>query len=694
MKQSNTKMKNGSDSNCSEDMVRWERILPKMVLRVLLIEPDYSTRHIIAALLRNCSYKVTAVRDGLKAWQTLKRKAPDIDLILTEVQLPAISGFPLLTLIMEHDICKNIPVIMMSSQDSVSMVLKCMSKGAADFLVKPVRRNELGNLWQHVWRRHAIRSSPQNTLPQKKLKTASEDNSASNQISGSVASAQKINECSEKWSEAQSTYTSPNFQAESAYMENMPDASQMKSSLKLSNIDVVKHEESTTFESESAKHDDGSGETFTAEESITFVLERASCSKTFKSEDLRLEQDLCCTENEGKDEVLGFMLSRTNPYINIEIHGNSEELVEPSRGAINLIGTLDNPPNYPDENCRLSDGNNFDTRLELSLRCSSMSSCKQANEESEERQRLNHSNMSAFSWYNGSKLLQPFFPSPPITSGIVHNTVGGSHKSHKLSGNSVDTSCQYGGTNQNQENMTTLVIGQFEHVEPRFSNSQFGIFSGNGVTSDLPSLGHDNVFTSVLCAQSDVHSICNPKPVRQEESSSFPTSRSSQSSPESQNSEQHCHQCDEAAYTSLDKNIHDKSNLDHASLDSPAASQTAGNNSLCHDGANHINSAHGNIGSGSDGNATSSVVTKNNPGIFSDSNFPDYGGSRGTKSYHSSQREAALEKFRLKRKERCYEKKVRYQSRKRLAEQRPRVKGQFVRQVHNDHPVTDANVHS
>jgi len=49
-------------------------------------------------------------------------------------------------------------------------------------------------------------------------------------------------------------------------------------------------------------------------------------------------------------------------------------------------------------------------------------------------------------------------------------------------------------------------------------------------------------------------------------------------------------------------------------------------------------------------------------------------------------REAALNKFRLKRKERCFDKKVRYESRKKLAEQRPRVKGQFVRQVPPDPP--------
>lgn len=37
--------------------VRWERFLPKMVVRVLLVEADDSTRQIISALLRKCSYK-------------------------------------------------------------------------------------------------------------------------------------------------------------------------------------------------------------------------------------------------------------------------------------------------------------------------------------------------------------------------------------------------------------------------------------------------------------------------------------------------------------------------------------------------------------------------------------------------------------------------------------------------------------
>lgn len=41
----------------------------------------------------------------------------------------------------------------MSSHDSMGLVFKCLSKGAVDFLVKPIRKNELKNVWQHVWRR-------------------------------------------------------------------------------------------------------------------------------------------------------------------------------------------------------------------------------------------------------------------------------------------------------------------------------------------------------------------------------------------------------------------------------------------------------------------------------------------------------------------------------------------------------------
>ena len=45
---------------------------------------------------------------------------------------------------------------MMSTQDEVSLVVKCLRLGAADYLVKPLRTNELLNLWTHMWRRRRM----------------------------------------------------------------------------------------------------------------------------------------------------------------------------------------------------------------------------------------------------------------------------------------------------------------------------------------------------------------------------------------------------------------------------------------------------------------------------------------------------------------------------------------------------------
>ena len=51
------KKKKKEGEGLNDGLVRWDGFLPRMVLRVLLVEADDSTRQIIAALLRKCSYR-------------------------------------------------------------------------------------------------------------------------------------------------------------------------------------------------------------------------------------------------------------------------------------------------------------------------------------------------------------------------------------------------------------------------------------------------------------------------------------------------------------------------------------------------------------------------------------------------------------------------------------------------------------
>ncbi|WOG96533.1 hypothetical protein DCAR_0415869 [Daucus carota subsp. sativus] len=156
--------------------VNWERFLHVRTIKVLLVENDDSTRHVVAALLRNLSYEVMVAANGVQAWRILEDLSNQIDIVLTEVVMPSLSGVGLLCRIMSHKMRKNIPVIMMSSHDSMGLVFTCLSKGAVDFLSKPIRKNELKNLWQHIWRRCHSSSgsgSESGTYTQKSVKSRS-----------------------------------------------------------------------------------------------------------------------------------------------------------------------------------------------------------------------------------------------------------------------------------------------------------------------------------------------------------------------------------------------------------------------------------------------------------------------------------------------------------------------------------------
>jgi SHAQKYF class myb-like DNA-binding protein len=70
--------------------------------------------------------------------------------------MPDMDGFRLLEAIALE---LELPVIMMSSDGDTNVVLRGVTHGAVDFLIKPVRIEELRNVWQHVIRRRSVHIS-------------------------------------------------------------------------------------------------------------------------------------------------------------------------------------------------------------------------------------------------------------------------------------------------------------------------------------------------------------------------------------------------------------------------------------------------------------------------------------------------------------------------------------------------------
>ncbi|TXG48509.1 hypothetical protein EZV62_024384 [Acer yangbiense] len=667
-----------------DGLVKWERFLPKMVLRVLLVEADDSTRQIISALLRKSSYigDVTcavcpqymnmklgsydcanpdpvkfkmlnlfnAVPDGLKAWEILKGRPDNIDIILTEVDLPSISGFALLTLIMEHQICKNIPVIMMSSQDSVSTVYKCMLRGAADYLVKPVRRNELRNLWQHVWRRQSTNTSGNSaqdeSVGQKKIDISSENDAASNHSSGYMACVQRDEECNDKGSDAQSSCTKPDFEADGAHMEETQDLSmQLEGKCLPDDVEMQKHK---SYHQKSLVHESEVGVG-----SVVAIGEDANREKAY----LGMEVE---PESQRKDLIL------TNEAS--DVHVNS------SREVIDFMGAFNNLKSSSNNCTSLFDSS---SQLDLSLRRSHPGGFE--NQVTEQKFTLNHSNASAFTRYT-NKSLQPLHSA--LTSACNQQKEFDSEKilSNIVTSCNSDTPVAMPSTQRSISSLATSHSKQSE-LETSFPGRRVCPVQVpvEGMRLNNVYTGYGSVPPHMFCAQSALSPIPSSSSANEQE----PTFRVNQmycSNVENGNCTQsYDHRLGENAINSTNQTMHRLDSPEDRGHISPATDQSA-SSSFCNGAISRLNSMGYGSTCGSNSNVDQGAVvrvaaeSKNEEGLL-----PSSGNS-----HRSIQREAALNKFRLKRKDRCYEKKVRYQSRKKLAEQRPRVKGQFVRQVQTD----------
>ncbi|XP_062193186.1 two-component response regulator-like PRR95 [Phragmites australis] len=598
------------EAAAAEGSSRETRMLPMMPVRVLLAEGDDSTRHVISALLRNCGYRVSVASDGVKAWDILKEKSFNIDLVLTEVELPLMSGFLLLSTIMEHDASKNIPVIMMSSHDSVSMVFKCMLKGAADFLVKPIRKNELRNLWQHVWRKQLANGGPdlQHIQQEENLTERIEQKTSMTKADHLMEHvARKNRECSEQESDAQSSCTRSELEADSKHTSNLLEYKQPTER----HFSILNHKSAEPYGQATIQTSKDNNLIPTREDDLS--PKRRTCSNDHSSEKASRDIELVhITDNQQKHNI--------------------------QRG-VNIVRTSQGD----DEKCSIP------AHLELSLRRSDYS--KLENQEKNDRRTLNHSTSSAFSLYNCR------------TASTLRNA--GDAQICSTSGAQADLENKNGDFVAPSQDKT-------ETNRPPIRAVPFPVPVG-GLTFDGQPFWNGTPVASLFYPQS-APPIWNSETSMWHEST--PQAASLQQNEPNEMGPKEVENAEEQIVTSPPN-----ANGKHLRIEIPKDEPRHVSPMTGESGISAVLDSARNTLSGSGCDSTSNRIAAPTESSNTFNGVPENPSTEGSR--HLSQREAALNKFRLKRKDRCFEKKVRYQSRKLLAEQRPRVKGQFVRQGHS-----------
>ena len=103
--------------------------------RILIVDDNESNRDMLSRRLMHEGYEVSMAANGQEALELLT--IATIDLILLDVMMPEMDGYDMLKELKANHAWRDIPVIMISALDEIESVVRCIERGAEDYLAKP-----------------------------------------------------------------------------------------------------------------------------------------------------------------------------------------------------------------------------------------------------------------------------------------------------------------------------------------------------------------------------------------------------------------------------------------------------------------------------------------------------------------------------------------------------------------------------
>lgn len=107
--------------------------------RILVVDDEESIREFFEIMLKREGYEVVTAANGLEALEALKKQS--MDLVISDIQMPEMSGMELLTRMKETD--PEATVIMITAFGSTDTAVEAMKLGAYDYVQKPFKIDEV-----------------------------------------------------------------------------------------------------------------------------------------------------------------------------------------------------------------------------------------------------------------------------------------------------------------------------------------------------------------------------------------------------------------------------------------------------------------------------------------------------------------------------------------------------------------------
>ena len=108
--------------------------------RILIVDDSEFNRAILREILQE-TYDIIEADDGKEALHKINEYGMEISLVLLDIIMPEKDGFEVLKYMTEEHLISDIPVIMISSEDSANYIRRAYEMGVSDYINRPFDAN-------------------------------------------------------------------------------------------------------------------------------------------------------------------------------------------------------------------------------------------------------------------------------------------------------------------------------------------------------------------------------------------------------------------------------------------------------------------------------------------------------------------------------------------------------------------------
>ena len=128
-----------------------------LTTQILIVEDMVSLRELLKSNLRQLGYKhIAEAADGREAYQAMiatKASGKSFDLVISDWNMPVVTGLELLKLVRSIPDWKDLPFLLLTTENEKAKVMEAVMAKVSNYMVKPVTAQTLEEKLLRTWQK-------------------------------------------------------------------------------------------------------------------------------------------------------------------------------------------------------------------------------------------------------------------------------------------------------------------------------------------------------------------------------------------------------------------------------------------------------------------------------------------------------------------------------------------------------------